>query len=191
LARLLALVGLAPNVAVVLVDAVAPGRPALNSMLHLLLNALVVLALRAYGPDSRPVRGPWLAALAIGVAPVMALQLVPMFVFERPLLDGPAFICVLFVAAAAGYLVRRIHLGTAHRSEPPGTPLALALLAGIVLGFRLLTLLEYLVFTSQERAAWIAAGALEALAVLGVGVPLVVLAAGALHRLAAPGGDPT
>ena len=66
----------------------------------------------------------------------------------------------------------------------PSWSLALALLAPAVFGLRVLSLLQYLTITPVgQRDALLVVGALEALAVLAVGVPLARLAADMLRRL--------
>ena len=97
------------------------------------------------------------------------------------LLDWPGLYCLALVGAALAHLA-----GPALRQKrrAPSWSLALALLAPAVFGLRVVSLLQYLTITPiGQRYALLVVGAVEALAVLAVGVPLARLAADMLHRL--------
>jgi len=156
---------------------------------HLLINALLVMALAAFHRGAAPVpRGSWLAALGVGTAVVTGHWLLLQPSTTLPPLDWAGFWCVVLVGAAAAYLAGR-GLGWQGRSAwAPG----LAILAFTVLGLRAVTLLDYVRFGS---AGWhpvtVPLGIVEAVAVLAAAVSLTLLSARTLRRLPASGTDAT
>jgi hypothetical protein len=185
-AQLLASLALLPAAAAtmsVTVDLVAGTAPlVLTSWANLLLNALVVLALAAFHHDAPPVRRrPWLLALAVGIAVLLGLSLLVRPTNPWVLLDWPGLCCLALVGAAVAHLAGPA-LGRGDRA--PSWTLALALLAPAVFGLRVVSLLDYFGVTpGGQRSALLVLGAVEALAVLAVGVPLARLAADGLRRL--------
>jgi hypothetical protein len=149
---------------------------------NLLLSGLLVLALAAFHHDAPPVpRRPWLLALGVAIAVLMGLSPLVRPTTPWVLLDWPGLYCLALVGAAVAHLAGPA-LGRTGRA--PSWSLALALLAPAVFGLRVLSLLQYLTITPiGQRNALLVVGALEALAVLAVGVPLVRLAADKLRRL--------
>jgi hypothetical protein len=157
---------------------------------HLLVEALLVLALVAFHQDAPPVRRrPWLVALVVGIAVLLGL-----FPVVRPtnpwvLVDWPGLYCAGLVGAAVA------HLAAPALGRTLGTPswsLALVLLALAVFGLRVVSLLGYaLGTTGGQRSALLTVGAGEALAVLAVGGPLARRAATVLRRLPAVPAAPT
>ncbi|HEX2186868.1 MAG TPA: hypothetical protein VHN78_15330 [Chloroflexota bacterium] len=153
----------------------------------LLIVALPVLALVAFHPDSAPIpRRPWLIAFAVGIVLVQVPGVVVLL--RSPYggwLDGPGLYCVGVVAATV------VHLARPNRA--PSWSLTLAVLALVVLWLRLTSLLDYYLNYSGEAAfpvaTFRAAGVAQAVAVLAVAVPLVVLATRARRRLPSGSAD--
>ena len=149
------------------------------------VSAVLVLALAAFHSGAPPVRpAPWLGAFGVG----LLVGGVSEFVFLRqdvPMpspLEWPAVACVVMVVAAV------IHLG--RPSSPPwyGAPswsLALASLSVIVLGQRVVSLVDLLRTAGPYpgRSTMITLAVAEALGVLAVLLPLVVVTVRALRRL--------
>ncbi len=187
-AWVLGLLALVPGVANFAVLAVELGGAfvSLSSVYQLLFAAVPVLALAAFHGGAPPVRPrPWLLALPVGVA-----VLFPVLMFSMPTVDGLVWLdwaglwCVGLVGAALVLLVAAlIRPGRAV----PHWALSLALLAVAVFGLRMVTLVDYLRVTEplQRHPGWITAAAVEAGAVLVVGIVLAVVAGRALRRLPA------
>ena len=184
-AQLLAFLALLPAAAAAI--SVATDLPTLAPLVlpawaNLLLSGLLVLALAAFHHDAPPVpRRPWLLALGVAIAVLMGLSPLVRPTTPWVLLDWPGLYCLALVGAALAHLAGPA-LGRTGRA--PSWSLALALLAPVVVGLRVLSLLQYLTITPVgQRDALLVVGALEALAVLAVGVPLARLAADMLRRL--------
>ncbi|MFC3383216.1 hypothetical protein [Couchioplanes azureus] len=187
-ARNLAVVAFVPvliSSVVGLVDGV-PGFT-LTQVYWLLFDAVPVLALAAFGPQSPPVRArPWLVALPVGGAATFAALLAAQPVPGRELLaqalaDWPGLWCAALTAAAVVHLVA----ARPSRRRAPTWPLALALLVPAVLGLRLTTLLDYLGFAvpTADNAALATVGVIQCAVVAGVGALLAGVAARRLRRL--------
>lgn len=153
------------------------GAFALSRGYQLLLAAAPVLALVAFHRDAPPVAArPWLWAVPVGsVALFGATLLAQPASGGQPLLDGPGLWCLAVVAAGAARLgVPRL------RRRPDARPwsAALALLALGVLGLRLAVLSDQAGSAAPVPGwhAWLVAGAVEAVAVLGVAAALVTAA---------------
>jgi hypothetical protein len=118
-----------------------------------------------------PRRWPWLVALAAGAVALFIAETL-MFRMDRlPPLDWAAMASIVLVVAAA------IHLAV-PRWRSPGRTVALAVMAALLLGMRLVTLLDYALFApANQRSPLLALGFVEAVAVLAVGLPLARLAA--------------
>ncbi|HEV2088572.1 MAG TPA: hypothetical protein VGR21_09695, partial [Cryptosporangiaceae bacterium] len=187
-AWVLALVAFAPQVVTFVFLAldgveVGNGYVSVSSVYQLVFGAVPVLALAAFHRAAPPVRPrPWLLALPLGVVVAFLLQAISLPPTDRPpFLDWPAQWCV---GVIAGSLVL---LAAALARRSPATPqwaLALALLAAAVFGLRVVTLVDYLRVTepAQMHPAWVTAAAVEAAAVLVVGLVLAVVAGRALRR---------
>jgi hypothetical protein len=90
------------------------------------------------------------------------------------LLDWPGMCCAALVVAAMVTLAR----------NTPTWPLALAMLAPVVFGLRVFTLLAYVESTPfGDLLRVLVTGAVEAAVVLAVSIPLTVRAARSLRRL--------
>lgn len=163
----------------------------------LLIPAVLLLAVAAFHRDAPQLpRRPWLVALAvvIVVSPILPfVSLTQARTSDAPdlwwlLLDPASFWSFALVAAAIVHLAGRA-LGRASRA--PVWPLAMALLAPVVLAARVLSLL-HLAFTDQIGGRFIlVVGLVQAIAVLAVGVSAAVLAAQALRRLPPAPARPT
>ena len=184
-ARLLAALALlADGVAAVsaTVDLAAGARPLLLTIWsYLLVDALVVLGLAAFHRDAPPVpRRPWLIAFVVGIAVLLGLYVPLRAASPSILFDWPGVYCLL----ALGVAVAHLTAGERRAIGAPPWSLALALAGLGVFGMRVLSLLDYAVITGgRERAALLAVGTAEALAVLAVGVPLARHATTALRSL--------
>jgi len=147
-------------------------------------NALLLLGMSAFparGPRAR--RVPWLAGLVVGSVATAAIWifLISAGTPTIPPLDWPTECCAALVVAAVAHLA----MPGARRGRYPAATLALALLAAAAFGTRVATLLDYLSHGRfDEVSDVVAVGTVAAVAVLAVGVPLVVIAASALRRLA-------
>ncbi len=199
--RLLAVLAFVPFV----VDAIVstadllltePGPPgALVAVVHLfeglgsfLVPAVLLLAVAAFHRDAPPLpRRPWLVALAVVIAVSSILHLV--FLTQLPpdapdlwwlLFDPAGLWSVALVTAAIVHLAGR-ELGRASRS--PVWPLALALLAPVVLAARVLSVLHLAFPDPFGGRSVLVAAIVEAVAVVAVGVGAGVLARQALRRL--------
>lgn len=178
-AQVLALIGLVPDlVAAVLsiVDSLR-GAPSFTVTIwsSLFLTALVVAALGTFRPGApRPRPGPWLVAFGAGAVllPVLMVVTSPVEGVLVPL-DWPAVLAIAIVVAAV-----------AARPRDVAWSLALAVLAALVFGLRVITLADYLLYLDPAmRPAMLTWGLAEAVAVLAVGVPLAVRAARRLRGL--------
>lgn len=146
------------------------------------LDLLLVPAIGAFAHAAAPVRRRrWLLALLVGIVltplPYLAARWADGVL---PYLDWPAVYGVLIVLGSVGYLA-----GRAVRLLPavPRWPLALVLLAGVVLMLRSVTLLDHR--GQVQGGQLVTVGLAQLAAVLAVAVPLGVLAARALRRLPA------
>jgi hypothetical protein len=148
------------------------------------LSALLVLALAAFHSGAPPVRPrPWLGAFCVG----LLLAGVPEFVYlsqDIPMpspVEWPAVACVVMVVAAA------VHLACPASPSWYGAlpwSLALALLAPIVFGQRVVSLIDLRTAGPYPgRSAMITLALAEAVAVLAVLLPLVVVTVRALRHL--------
>jgi hypothetical protein len=156
---------------------------------HLLVDALVVLGLAAFHHDAPPVpRRPWLLAFAVGIALLLGLYLPLRAASPSILVDWPGLYCLLVLGVAVAHLTAPERWAL----RAPRWSLALVPLALSVLGMRVLSLLDYAVITAgTERAALLAVGVAEALAVLAVAGPLARRATSALRSLQAETLAPT
>ncbi len=186
-ARNLAVVAFIPDLitsVVGLADAV-PGFT-LSQVYWLLFDAVPVLALAAFGPQSPPVRArPWLIALPAGVAATFAALLAAQPVPGRELLvqalaDWPGLWSAGLTAAAIVHLI-----ATRPQRRTPTWPLTLALLVPAVLGLRLTTLLDYLGFAAPttDNALLPTIGVIQCAVLVGIGALLAGVAARRLRRL--------
>lgn len=135
-----------------------------------LLDLVVFAALWAYHDDAPPVaRRPWLLALPAATA-VVAVVFAATVRFEVTwwLIDWQAMSCV---AVAVGLAVHLVRGGPAQWSS------ALAMLGGVVLVQRLVTLPEFVAAaTAGHRTVVLAAGLAEAAAVAGAALPVALRA---------------
>lgn len=174
------------------VDFVSGARPYLVTIwAALFVNVLIVLAMGAFHRDAPPVRRrPWLVALPVAILLVLGANYLSLHVGAWSLaVDWSAAYSLVFLVFAAGYLalpalpalpgLRGVR--AAHRT------LALAVLAVTVFAARSVSLLDYAAFgPAPQRLGLLAAGVLEAVAVLVAGLPLVALAARAVRGTHAP-----
>jgi hypothetical protein len=186
--QLLALVALTAGVATPVVATARlalDGAPAVLFTMWsgLLVDSLLLLALLAFHRDAPPVRRlPWLVALGIGVLVVPAVALTVQAIDPAPpLLDWPGLCCAALVPAA---VVRLVGSALGRGGRALSWSLGLALLAAAALTLRLATMLDYLLLGSfPGRGTVLVIGAVEALAVVAVGVPLARHSARELRRL--------
>jgi hypothetical protein len=176
--RILALLGLAGYAVPTVAELFRAGPLLVTTWFNLMLSGVFVAALAAFRPGVPPVRRrPWLLALPVAVPLLLGAGLVTWPRDDQlrlPVLDWPG-ICVAALALAAV-----VHL--ARRARPPSWSLALALFAAAVGALRVLSLADYLMSGSPDvRNPMLALGAVEALVVLAVAVPLWSLAASALR----------
>lgn len=154
--------------AVTLGMGVAVGGVSVESAAYrLLVTLLPVLALVAFHRDAPSVRArPWLVALPVGAPSVTGLALATQTTGVVAL-DWADTLCLAVVAACV------VHLVVGRRGPWSG---ALLVLAVVVLGERLITLVDYVRFT--EPGPWLSlvtvVGLAEAVAVVLVAAPLVV-----------------
>lgn len=177
-ARLLASVSIATVLLMAAADAVAGYPPLAGRWLSLLLDLLVFAALWAHHDDAPPVpRKPWLLALPAATAVTTAIfAATASFRMSGWLVDWPAISCALITAALA------VHLVIGGRPE---WSLAMAMLGGIVLAQRLVTLPEVILSaTADHRGAAVAAGLAEITALALVGLPVALRARRAWRDLA-------
>lgn len=178
-ARQFAGLSLLPTVITTAVDLAATGGAYLAShTVELLMTAVPVLALSAFHRDAPPVRSrPWLVALPVGVALVTGVLLLTQAPGRWVLVDFPGLACAATIAATLGYWV------TSARAA--SWLITLALLAVGALGLRVVTLLDYLQFTTSAsgRNPLITAAIVETGMVLVLAVPLVIFAIRALRKL--------
>lgn len=177
-ARALASVSAGAVVLVAVANLVA-GHPFLpGRWVSLLLDLLVLAALWAHHEDAPPVpRRPWLlalpAAVAVAAVPLAAAALGATWW----LADWPAMSCVIVAGALAVHLVRR---------GRPEWSLALAMLGGVVLVQRLVTLPDFVAgAAADERAVVLVAGLVEAATVAATALPVALWARRAWNRLPA------
>ena len=140
---------------------------------------LPLLALAAFHAEAPPLRRePWLLA-GVGTA---ALAVLPAYVSLLPTVyfaDRPAWWAIAIVVAGVAHLMRRRH----GRGDPRWT-LTLAVLAGIVLAVRLVTLLDVaLVLGGSGLGGLLLVGVVQAVAVAAVARPLWSRAAADLRSL--------
>jgi hypothetical protein len=181
-ARLLVPLALAGNALGAAVHAARgwPTTPVL--VVNLLIEAAVlVLALVAFHRGGPPIPPrPWLLALPVAIALNAALLWL-----QGPVrgggwwwLDWPGLNCLVIVCVAV------VHLAVGRLRRSPSWSHALALLACAALAIRIVSVLDYLTATRDERASTlVAAGLLQAGATVAVGAALAVLAAQALRHL--------
>jgi hypothetical protein len=155
-------------------DPFLPGR-----WLSLLLDLLVFAALSAHHDDAPPVaRRPWLLALPAAIAAVAGVYAATAtFTVTWWLVDWPAMSCVAVAVGLAVHLVRR---------GRPEWSLALAMLGGVVLVQRLVTLPGFVAGSAaDQRTAVLVAGLAEVAAVAATGLPVALWARQAWDRLPA------
>lgn len=147
----------------------------------LLTMVVPVLALAAFHPDAPPVRArPWLVALPVGVVSMVLLTLIQS---QSPRswawIDQPGLASMLICAAGLACL-----LGARGVSGPSWT-VALAVIAGGVLGLRVVTLASHVSLGagSGMLQALITAGVVQAGLTLAVATALVVRARRQLRAL--------
>jgi hypothetical protein len=187
----LALLALGSSTVAILIEAATGEQPFLITLLaELVFNALLVLALGVAtlapaAPDAPPVRPrPWLLALPVGAA-ALAVEIYltrPVDGMATLVLDLPGLWCVAIVAAG---LVHLVGSAVGRVRAAPAWSVAFALLALGVLGLRLLTLVDYLLFDRGGGQRWspLAVGLVEGAVVLAMAVPLTALASRALRGL--------
>ncbi|MEN3307591.1 MAG: hypothetical protein V7603_3793 [Micromonosporaceae bacterium] len=154
----------------------------LTNWFFLLLNPAVVLGMAAFHRDTPvPRRRPWLLAFAAGALLVWGVGYLSVLARDRTgLVDWPGLTSVVLVVAAG------IHLASRRTRRDPRRAVALAFLAVVVFVARVMSLLDYALFAAPfQHLPLLALGGAEAVAVLAVGLPLVVLAARQV-RLPAP-----
>ncbi|HEX8860328.1 MAG TPA: hypothetical protein VGC06_14805, partial [Actinomycetes bacterium] len=184
-ARLLAAAAVLPEAASAIraaADLIGGAAPfLLTTWCSLLLQVVLVLGLATLDPVAPSRRRLWLLAPLAGVASIAGLSLLARLgAGQWLLLDWPGVCCLALVGAAL------VHLAApaVQRARAPAWTLALALLAAAVLGLRASSLLDWgLAVAGRQGLVVLAQGAAEALAVLAVGVPLVLLAQRELRRL--------
>jgi F0F1-type ATP synthase assembly protein I len=156
------------------------------------VSALLVVALAAFHSGAPPVRPrPWLGAFGVG----LVLGGVPEFVYLRQdiptpsPLEWPAVACVVMVVAAG------VHVGRRTSSRWRGAlswSLALAFLAAIVLGQRVVSLIDLRTAGPYPgRSTMITLAVAEALAVLAILLLLVVATVRGLRQLPLTGASVT
>jgi hypothetical protein len=181
-ARVLAVLGLAPLV-------LAAGARTLAGEPHLverwtvvLLDMLLVLALWTWNAPPVP-RRPWLAALPVGVGVAFGTDRLAQQSWTWLLVDWAAICCAAVVGGALVYLG-----AVALRRVRPSAPWSLGLLLFTAAVFvqRVLTAREQVDTAPQGyRATIVLVDLGEVVAMLAVAVPLVILARRAVHRLPA------
>ncbi len=183
-AWLLALLGIGS----VRASALAVGQPFDAERWSLLLLDLLLLAtLGAFHRDAPPVRrGPWLAALPVGVVLTFGATSAEAFWHrDWPLQDPAGMFAAGLIGAAFAHFA-----GALRRARRPAAPrsLALALLALGLIGMRAVTLSDYVGHAPPAlHATLLSVGLVEVAGLLAVGVPLALLALRTVRRLPAPG----
>jgi len=168
-------------------DLVGGGAPVtLTTLFDLVVGALLVVALAAFHGGSPPVRRrTWLVAFGIAILVSAAPEAVFLSqTHSAPiLLDWAGATCVVMVVAA---LVHLLAPAFGQRRLAPTWSLALALISAIVLGQRIVSLIDLGVTDPLpgHRETMILAG-VEAVSVLAVLIPLVCLGARTLRALPA------
>ena len=171
--KLLAVIALAPSVAVVLAMTVkgsdGPPSEVLTRWGDLLVYAAMVVTVAAFLPTHpAPRRRPWLVALVLVVAVSPVVGVVPLFQpIDGPWLDWPGLLCLAWIAVA---LVPRI-----HRSLPAAA--AVILLGLPVIGLRLVWLAYYVALLAESESdgrLLITVAVAETLAVTAIEVVLLV-----------------
>ncbi|GAA1027792.1 hypothetical protein GCM10009557_10490 [Virgisporangium ochraceum] len=178
-ARLLASISVGAVLLTATVDLVAGHPPLAGRWMSLLLDLLVFAALWAHHDDAPPVpRKPWLLALpAVTAVTTAVFVATASFRMAGWLVDWPAIACALITVALA------VHLVVGGRPE---WSLAMAMLGGIVLVQRLVTLPEIVAgATADHRGAAVAAGLIEISALVLVGLPVALRARRAWRELPA------
>jgi hypothetical protein len=167
LAAWLGTAALVPSVLNTVTDLASGGVSVATAGYRFLVAALPLLALAAFHRDAPAVRArPWLIALPVGVVVVMAAALVT----QTPgavALDWPGMLCVAAVVAGLALLV------SGRRGPWTG---ALPVLAVVLLGERVLTLIDYDRFFAQDSqtSLLITTGLVQAAALVLVTAPLVI-----------------
>ncbi|GIH11199.1 hypothetical protein Rhe02_92660 [Rhizocola hellebori] len=157
----------------------------------LLIDAVLVLALTTFTRGAAPVQyRSWLLAFVLGTAVIAAYSLVlfqPTTPF--PPLDWAGLECVMLVTAAAVHISV---IATRRQLRIVAWTPALAILAFVVLGLRLVSLSDYSRFGSSGwHPATVPLGIAEAVVVGATAIVLVLLSARTLRRLPATGADAT
>jgi hypothetical protein len=135
---------------------------------RVLLAALPVLALAAFHHEAPPVHArPWVIALPVGTAAVMAVALATQIPNGMVTLDWSGVLCVATISISAGLLI------TGPRGPWAG---AMPILAAALLGERLLTILDYTrhATPSPETTILIIAGVVQAGTLVLVTAPLLL-----------------
>jgi len=165
-------------------------------LMAIVATGVVVLALVAgFHRDAPPLRpGPWLLALAAGVAADTAVTFLALGrqVVHHHALDLPGMWSIALVVVGGA------HLAASGRRRPARAPewaLALALLAATLLVLRVVSLVEYTLTAGAAFEPGLAVlHSAQAVAVLAVGLPLAVRAArsvGAAPRVPPAAAAPT
>ena len=146
-----------------------------------IVAVLPLLALAAFHSQSPPVAPrPWLMALA-GTAVLAAVPAYLSLVPNGVVVDRAGLWSVAIAGAAAVHLARR----RGGRSDV-GRTMALAIVAGVVLALRVITLLDFVTAQATGIAWMVPAGIVQALVVAVLGGVLWVRAARALRALPVP-----
>jgi hypothetical protein len=179
-AKGLAVLAFAPAVVFFVSDlAAADGAYLLSRLAQLLVDMLLLVAMTAFHREAVPVKPrPWFIALPVSAIIFTGLQLLALFSENGALLDWSSFICVTVIAAAGIWLA-------APRARTASWSTALAILAIIAFGLRVLTLLDDLQFVAPgaDRSAMIAVAVTETVAVLAIAVVLTLTAERKMRRL--------
>jgi hypothetical protein len=178
-ARLLASISLGTVMLTAVGDLIAGYPPMAGRWLAILLNLLIFAALCAHHGDAPPLpRRPWLLALpvAIGVALTMVVATAS-FRVTWWLVDWPAICCLLMALGLVAHMTTR---------RRPEWSVALAMLAGVVLLQRLVTLPEFAgSATAGQQPVVVWVGLAEIAAVVAAGLPVAWLARRVWRRLPA------
>jgi len=188
-ARALAALSLAAAMLLPVVDRAWAGGWGATRVYVTAVDPALLVALWAYTRDAPAVpRRPWLVAGAAGAGLTALAVLSGLPGVAGAVLDWPGLCCAA-LAGTAGYHLVRAARGRAP--VPPRWALALAALAPVVLGYRLLTTADLLRWSvTGYPGAVRAAGTAGALLAVATGVVMAVTAARALRRTGAPGSAP-
>ncbi|RZU54418.1 hypothetical protein EV385_6369 [Krasilnikovia cinnamomea] len=189
-ARLLAAVAFLPVLVggVLTMTDAAQGGVTATRVAWLVLPAVPLLALAAFGPDAPRMRTrPWLIALPVGTVVLVAVGLAaqPWPGREQLVLalaDWPGLWSAGVTAAAVACL------SVGRRDRLPVWPLALALLVPPVLALRVITVLDYVRMGAytHDTAVAVTIGVIQSVVLVTVGAVLAGTAAHRLRRLPAP-----